>query len=201
MIKLSFSEKKVDKLLNIKTTGVRNSKDEQHFRYEATPYSDLYLLFEKIKLSASDHLVDFGSGKGRVCFYVNYLFNCSVYGIEINTTTYHEALLNLNNYYKKHLDENKIKFIREYAETYEIKNYQNIFFFFNPFTIQIFKKVIYNIIKSIQEHPREITIILTYPIIEYVSFILEKTDFIVVDYIEANNKNKNMNKFLILKNT
>lgn len=200
MIKLNVSEKKVDKLLNIKTRGVRNSKNEQHFRYEPTPYSDLYLLFEKIKLKESDHFVDFGSGRGRVCFYTHYLFNCSVYGIEINTTTYHEALLNLSSYNKEHNDHNKISFFHEYAEEYEIKISQNIFFFFNPFTIPIFKKVIYNIIESLKESPRDITIILTYPIIEYVSFILEKTDFLVVDYIEANKKNKNLNKFLILQN-
>lgn len=200
MLKLNTSEKKVDKLLNIKTRGVRNSKNEQHFRYEPTPYSDLYLLFEKIKLKETDHFVDFGSGRGRVCFYTHYLFNCFVSGVEINTTTYHEALLNLNSYNKKYKNQNKIIFYHEYAEEFNITNSQNIFFFFNPFTIPIFKKVIYNIKESLKEYPRDITIILTYPIIEYVSFILEETDFLVVDYIEANNKNKNLNKFLILQN-
>lgn len=200
MKKITLSEKKSDLLLNIKTRGVRNSVKKQHFRYEPTPYSDLFLLFEKVILKDKDYFVDFGSGKGRVCFYVNYLFNCHTDGIEINLTTYHEALLNLETYNLKHKNKNILRFHLEYAENYIIEPLQNIFFFFNPFEVTIFKKVIYNITKSIADYPREITIILTYPIVEYVSFILEETDFVVVDYIEANNINKNRNKFIILKN-
>ncbi len=200
MEKLTKSDKKTDKFLNIKTTGTRNNKDKHHFRYEATPYSDLYLLFQKVTLNESDHFVDFGSGRGRVCFYVHHLFNCFNYGIEINLSTYHEALLNLENYSGKHDSNDKIQFLMEYAENYEIKEFQNVFFFFNPFTVQIFKKVIYNIIESVNKHPREITIILTYPILDYVSFILQETDFVVVDYIEFNHINKDRNKFIILQN-
>lgn len=200
MEKLTKSDKKTDKFLNIQTTGTRNNKDKHHFRYEATPYSDLYLLFQKVTLNESDHFVDFGSGRGRVCFYVHHLFNCYTYGIEINLSTYHEALLNLESYRGKHDSNDKIQFLMEYAENYEIKEFQNVFFFFNPFTVQIFKKVIYNIIESVNKHPREITIILTYPILDYVSFILQETDFVVVDYIEFNHINKDRNKFIILQN-
>src|SRR5690554_1854039 len=200
MEKLTKSDKKTDKFLNIKTTGTRNNKDKHHFRYEATPYSDLYLLFQKVTLNESDHFVDFGSGRGRVCFYVHHLFNCYTYGIEINLSIYHEALLNLESYSGKHDSNDKIQFLMEYAENYEIKEFQNVFFFFNPFTVQIFKKVIYNIIESVNKHPREITIILTYPILDYVSFILQETDFVVVDYIEFNHINKDRNKFIILQN-
>jgi len=199
MKRITLSDKKTDKFLNIKTTGTRNNKDKQHFRYEATPYSDLFLLFEKLPLKETDHFVDFGSGRGRVCFYVHHLFNCFIYGIEINTSTYHEALLNLQSYNNNHHN-NKINFYLEYAEQYIISKNQNVFFFFNPFTVQIFKKVIYNIQQSLKENPRDITIILTYPIVDYVSFILQETDFIVIDYIEFNNLNKNRNKFIILKN-
>lgn len=200
MKKTTFSERKKDKLLNIKTTGIISSQEKDHFRYEPTPYSDLYLLFTKLKLKETDHFVDFGSGRGRVCFYVHYLFNSSVYGIEINLSTYHESLLNLQNYNKKHQNNNKINFINAYAEDYEIKNHENIFFFFNPFTVKIFKKVIYNITLSLKKYPRNITIILTYPIVEYVSFILQETDFVVKDYIEFNKLHKDRNKFIILEN-
>lgn len=200
MTKITLSERKTDRLLNIKTTGIINSKEKDHFRYEPTPYKDLYLLFEKLKLKETDHFVDFGSGRGRVCFYVHYLFKSFVYGIEINLPTFHESLINLQNYNNKYNSNNKIAFINEYAENYEIKNFQNIFFFFNPFTVKIFKKVIYNIDDSLKKHPRDITIILTYPILEYVNFILQETDFIVKDYIEFNKHNKSLNKFIILKN-
>lgn len=199
MEKITLSEKKTDTLLNVKTRGVRNSQEKDHFRYEPTPYSDLYLLFNKLKLKETDYFIDFGSGKGRVCFYVHYLYNCHVKGIEINLPTYHEALLNLDTYNQKHQNNKKINFYHQYAEDYKIKPTDNIFFFFNPFIVQIFKKVIYNILNSLEKNNRDITIILTYPIIEYVNFILEKTSFEVIDYIEANELNKNRNKFIILK--
>lgn len=199
MENLTKKDKHVDKYLNIKTTGTRKSKSKDQYRYEGTPYSDLFLLFEKVKLKNTDHFVDFGSGKGRVCFYVHHLFNTHTTGIEAVLSTYHLALLNLETYNNIH-NNDKIVFSKEHAENYQIKSYENIFFFFNPFTIEVFKKVINNIIYSLEEHPRDITIILTYPILEYVNFILEETDFIVDDYIEFNKKNKNKNKFIILKN-
>lgn len=194
-----LSERKIDRLLNIKTRGTRNPKEKDHFRYEATPYKDLLLLFDKLKLTKDDHFVDFGSGKGRVCFLVDHLYNATTYGLEINRETYHDALLNLTDY-KEHKKDVRINFINEYAEKYNILDKQNVFFFFNPFTVNIFEDVIKNIIDSLNKHKRKITIILTYPIVDYVEFILTNTNFIVVDYIEAQNKKEKRNKFIILSN-
>ncbi len=195
-----LSERKIDKILNIKTRGIRNPKETDHFRYEATPYKDLLILFEKIKFKKDDHFVDFGSGKGRVCFLAHHLFSLNVYGLEINRETYHDALLNLSSYKENKDSDVNINFINEYAENYQILNEQNIFFFFNPFTVNIFKKVIKNIVDSVNKHPRNITIILTYPIVSYVDFILEETNLPIVDYIEASSKKEKRNKFIILSN-
>lgn len=193
-----MNEKKIDQLLNIKTRGTRDSSDKHHFRYEATPYNDLDLLFEIIKFNEDDHFVDFGSGKGRICFYINYLFNSYTYGIEANLSTYHEALINLDSFNLKYNNDDKVNFIYNYAENYPIKDNQNVFFFFNPFTIHIFKKVISNINQSIINNPRKITIILAYPILEYVTYLLDHTEFLVKDYIDAKSKKEKHNKFLIL---
>ncbi len=197
---MSLSDKKMDTLLNINTRGTRNPIDNLHNRYEATPYSDLNLLFDKIPLKDSDYLVDFGSGKGRVCFYVNHLFNCKADGIEANIHTYHESLLNLDKYLLNKSENNEINFTYGFAEEYQIKKEHNIFFFFNPFSVQIFKKVLKNINESLNEFPRQIKILLAYPVIEYVSYILDHTDLVVVDYIEAQEKKEKLNKFLILSN-
>lgn len=187
-------------MLNIKTRGTRESKNRQHFRYEATPYSDLVLLFEKIKLKSDDFLVDFGSGKGRVCFYSNYLFNNNVVGVEANLHTYHESLLNLTDFSKKFNSDNKINFHYGFAEEFIIEKNHNVFFFFNPFTTHIFKKVLTNITSSIKDNFRNITIILAFPIVEYVDYIINHTNFIVDSYIESKDKKNKLNKFLILRN-
>ena len=103
----NLSEKKLDKLLKIKTAGVRSSKTKQNYRYEATPYNDLKLIFEKIKLKSDDHFLDFGSGKGRVCFYVHYLFNSFVYGVEANPLTFDDAIQNTKSYYSNKQNDQK----------------------------------------------------------------------------------------------
>lgn len=195
-----LSERKGDRLLNIKTRGNKSATEKEHYRYEPTPYNDLKLLFNMINLKETDHFVDFGSGKGRICFYTNYLFNCNVVGIEADVVTYHDSLLNLTNFNELHNKDNKVSFHNGYAQEYTISKEQNIFFFFNPFTITIFKQVIKNIENSLKKHPRKVTIILTYPIVEYVSFIIEETNFQVIDYLEAQTKKEKMNKFLILSN-
>lgn len=197
---INLSERKTDKLLNIKTRGTRESKNKQHYRYEATPYKDLFKVFNLIKLNEDDSFIDFGSGRGRVCFLVHHLFKANVLGIEANPLTFDEALINLDTYYEKINNDEKIKFDLTYAEKYEIKDNDNFFFFFNPFTINIFREVISNIIDSVNKHERKIIIILAYPIVEYVSFILEHTNLLVVDYIDASDKNDKMNKFLIISN-
>ena len=90
MEKLTKSDKKTDKFLNIKTTGTRNNKDKHHFRYEATPYSDLYLLFQKVTLNESDHsLIWFGK---RTFVFMCTIYLTVIFRIEINLSTYHEAL-------------------------------------------------------------------------------------------------------------
>lgn len=59
-----------DKLLNIKTRGDQQgfNKSLHYHRYEPTPYSGLEELFRYYDINRDDHIVDFGSGKGRLNF-------------------------------------------------------------------------------------------------------------------------------------
>lgn len=197
---LNLSERNVDKKLNIKTRGLKEPTEKNHYRYEATPYRDLNILFENIQLKETDHLLDIGSGKGRICFYVNYLFNCHVEGVEADPSTYNDSLVNLQRFNQKYNKENKIKFINEYAERFLIDPKHNVFFFFNPFDVHLFKKVIYNILASVKRDYREITIILAFPFIDYAEFILEIEELLVVYLEEYSKKKEIFNKFLVLRN-
>ena len=194
------NEKKFDKLLNIDTRGTRESFKKHHTRYEGTPDLDLELLFNQITLNENDYLLDFGAGKGRVCIYANFLFNCYADGIEANLSTFHDSLLNLTDYYNFYGYSEKISFNYGIAEEYKIKKEHNVFFFFNPFNIHIFKQVLANINESLDEFPRKITIILAYPVIEYINFLISHSNFIMEDSIDVFEKKKSINKFLILTN-
>src|SRR5690554_1033329 len=95
-------EKRFDRKLGIKTTGLREWDGHHHYnRYEATPYKALEMLSKSYSLKEHNRLVDFGCGKGRVAFYMNKHFQIPVIGIEANEKTYNEALENKLSYRRK----------------------------------------------------------------------------------------------------
>lgn len=177
-----MKEKYYDKLLNINTIGNQNWKNTSthNHPYEPTLYIALEELFEEYNLSKDDHIVDFGCGMGRLIFYINYYFKSYVTGVEINERYYEEALINKINYVKKNKkSEDRINFECNLAQQYEISTLDNKFYFFNPFSIQIFSKVIDNILESYEENMRDMDIIMYYPSAEYLDFLDYKTPFIL----------------------
>ena len=92
----NMKENYYEKLLNINTDGNENwNKTSPHNHpYQPTLYEALDTLFEKYDLDKDDHIVDFGSGKGRIVFYINHFFKCYANGIEMNEIYYNESLLN-----------------------------------------------------------------------------------------------------------
>lgn len=175
-----MKEQFYDELLNIKTAGDQKGFNQSfHFhRYEPTPYSALEILFNQYELKSSDRIVDFGCGKGRLNFFINYLFHSTVVGVEMNEIFYQEALENRNNYLKKNKNsKEKIHFQCSFAEKYQINPLDNRFYFFNPFSLQIFMKIINNILLSVEASEREIELVLYYASEDYVYFLENQTSF------------------------
>ncbi|HLO12933.1 MAG TPA: class I SAM-dependent methyltransferase [Pseudoneobacillus sp.] len=169
-----------DKLLNIQTREEQKgfNKDLHYHRYEPTPYHALETLFSRYELKSSDYLVDFGCGKGRLNFYIYYAIQASAIGVEMNETFYQEALKNQKGYQRKYRNSiDKIKFLCCLAEEYPIQSFDNRFYFFNPFSLQIFMKVINNILISVENSEREIELILYYPSEEYIFYLQNHTSF------------------------
>lgn len=196
------NEKKYDKLLYIKTVGIREWLDRAvHYnRYEATPYSALDRLFKSYRFRKTDNVVDFGCGRGRVAFYIHNKFHVPVTGIEVNDVTYDEALDNKWRYRQKarHIKA-PIKFKYGLAEQYKIKPTDNKFYFFNPFSVKIFRKVVNNILKSVEKEERPVDIILYYPMPEYKEFLKEETPFRLINKITVPDTTDEKEKFLIYR--
>ncbi|MFJ8064355.1 SAM-dependent methyltransferase [Psychrobacillus sp. NPDC096426] len=175
-----MKEQDHDRLLRIKTEGVREWQHQSaHYnRYEATPYKALEALFDAYDCGSNDKFVDFGCGKGRFPFYIHHHLHVSATGVEMNGQLYQEALENLNKYMEraKH-SRSSIRFEHIFAEGYDIEPEDNRFYFFNPFSIQIFQKVIHNILLSAERYPRSVDVILYYPTIEYIRFMEVNTAF------------------------
>ena len=193
-----------DKLFNIKTRGDQQgfNKSLHYHRYEPTPYSALEELFRHYEINHDDYIVDFGSGKGRLNFYLHYFFDVTVVGVEMNEALYHEALLNQNRYVKKN-GKGKIQFVCSLAEEYQINRFDNRFYFFNPFSIQVFRRVVNNILRSLEDHPREVELVLYYPSEDYIYFLEQDTAFeqkkeVTLPYVYEHNPNE---RFIIYKLT
>ncbi|MEH7377269.1 methyltransferase [Neobacillus drentensis] len=191
-----------DKLMGIKTGGDQEgfNKSFHYHRYEPTPYSALEELFNNYKLTSRDRIVDFGCGKGRLNFFIHYLFNAMVVGVEMNEDFYQEAIENRTSYLKKtNIRNSNIDFYCGLAEEYQIDPFDNRFYFFNPFSIQIFMKTINNILLSVEKSERNIELILYYPSEDYIYYLENDTSFelkkeITLPYFYEHNSNE---RFLI----
>ncbi|MEH7491454.1 methyltransferase [Neobacillus niacini] len=199
-----MKEPNYDVLLNIETEGNQRgyNKSFHYHRYEPTPYHALERLFAEYELTSSDHIVDFGCGKGRLNFFIHYLFHASVTGVEMNEKLYEEAMENKANYLLKAKgNKGEIQFQCCLAEKYEINPLDNTFYFFNPFTIPIFWKIINNILVSVEKYKREVDVILYYPSEDYIYYLENNTLFELIKEIQLpglyeNNANE---RFLIYR--
>lgn len=196
-----MKEQYYENLLNIKTSGKQDLDETTiHYnRYEPTSYESLNKLFEEYKITINDSVVDFGCGKGRLNFYLNYLFNCNVTGIEMNAYFFKQALSNKKCYLSKTKAQNdKIDFVCTLAQEYQIKKNDNKFYFFNPFSVEIFMKVLDNILGSVYEFKRDIELILFYPSDDYIFFLNEYTLFSLKKEIRLDTfKTDSRDRFLI----
>ena len=174
-----MDDKEYDRMLGIQTSGMREwlTQSSHYNRYEATPYQALEALFEEYELSRKDEVVDFGSGKGRLAFYIANRFRAAVVGIEMNGQLYREALENKAKFEAKgsRRDPALAQFECCRAEEYAIQPGQNRFYFFNPFSAPVFMTVVGRILLA--THNREADIILYYPTEEYIEFLEMRTAF------------------------
>ncbi|MBT2680947.1 methyltransferase [Bacillus sp. ISL-35] len=196
-----MNEQLFDRMLNVRTTGQQKGfmPSLHYHRYEPTPYSALELFFREYELSRHDKIVDFGCGKGRLNFYLNHQFNTTVTGIEMNEIFYSEALENKLNYLKNHRNRaDALHFQCILAEDYEIRQDENKFYFFNPFTVQIMMKVVNNILLSFEREPREIDLILYFPSEDYIFYLESQTPFELVFEYKLPDPNLN-ERFLVYR--
>lgn len=192
--------RKFDRRLGIRTVGLREWDGHRHYnRYEPTPYKALERLFEVYRFRKGDRVVDFGCGRGRVAFSIHNRFHVPVVGVEAHEKTYEEAIANKSSYRMtaSHISA-PIQLQYGLAEHYEVQPSDNRFYFFNPFSHRVFRHVMANIMKSVEEAPRTIEVILYYPLPEYKE-ILRQLGFEVINKIKIPDAEDALEKFLIYR--
>ena len=158
-----------DKLLQIKTTGRDDSNSDQYrYPYEPTPYGVLERLANSGLIRKKDVVLDYGCGKGRVDFFLSYQTKANTIGIEYDERIYQSAMENQ----KTVVSKGKSDFILARAEEYEVPSQVNRCYFFNPFSVELLRKVMARIIESYYENQREIFLFFYYPSEEYISYLM-----------------------------
>lgn len=177
-----MNETKWDKLLHIKTTGRDDSRADQYrYPYEPTPYPVLERLADSGYIKKKNVLIDYGAGKGRVDFFLSYQTRCRSIGIEYDDRIYSSALENK----KSAVSSGRTEFQLENAETYVVPAEADRFYFFNPFSVEILRKVIGRIRESYYQTAREMMLFFYYPSDEYISYLMAVDELIFVDEIDC----------------
>lgn len=179
---MNQNEMQWDKLLKIKTTGRDDSRADQYrYPYEPTPYSVLERLANRGMIGKANTVLDYGTGKGRVCFYLSYQTRCHSVGVEYDERIYAGARENQ----KRAVSGGRTSFVNENAEQYVLPEMVDRCFFFNPFSVEILQKVLAKIYESYYDHPREILLFFYYPSDEYVGYLMTQEMLMFSDEIDC----------------
>ena len=171
-----------DKLLQIKTSGRDDSNSDQYrYPYEPTPYSVLERLANSGFIRKKDVLIDYGCGKGRVDFFLAYQAKAKTIGIEYDERIYESALENQ----KTAVSRARSELVLIRAEEYEVPTEVNRCYFFNPFSVELLRKVIARITESYYEDPREILLFFYYPSEEYIVYLMTVDELEFYDEISC----------------
>ncbi len=179
---MTDNENTWDKLLQIKTTGRDDTNSDQYrYPYEPTPYPVLERLANSGLIRKKDVVLDYGCGKGRVDFFLSYQTKAKTIGIEYDERIYQAAVDNQ----KTAVSGTKTEFALVRAEEYEVPTEVNRYYFFNPFSMELLRKVMARIIESYYENPREAYLFFYYPSEEYISYLMTVDELEFYDEIEC----------------
>lgn len=171
-----------DAALGVKTIGRDDANaDAYHHPYEPTPYTVLERLADSGLIGREDVVLDYGCGKGRVGFFLSHQTGARVIGIEYDDRIYAEALLNRNDAASRA----KAEFVLTGAETYALPPAVNRCYFFNPFSLEILRKVMARILESWYEQPRRLLLFFYYPADEYLAYLMTVEELEFYDEIEC----------------
>ncbi len=175
-------EQKWDKLLQIHTTGRDDSNSDQYrYPYEPTPYTVLERFANSGLLCKENTLLDYGCGKGRADFFLSYQTRCHTIGVEYNERIYEKAVENR----EQGVAAGRTEFVLADAVQFSVPARVDRVYFFNPFSIEILKKVLARVLESYYENPRELLLFFYYPSDEYISYLMTVDELIFSDEIDC----------------
>ena len=166
---------KWEKRLGISSCAAAFEKDDKnHSRYEPTGYAVLERLAQSGHITREDVVVDYGCGKGRVGFYLNYVLGCRAIGVEYDERLCLAARENLRSFSGRR---DGIEFVCANAENWDVPACASAFYFFNPFSVKVLAGVLGRILESYYETPREMKLYFYYMLDDMRSFMMAQDGF------------------------
>jgi 16S rRNA G966 N2-methylase RsmD len=152
---------KVDTLQNqkIKSENLKHASIYQATNYFLIEHAFDFLKNEEVNL----HLVDYGSGKGRIMVVAAYYGFKKITGIDFSKSLCNEAEINIEKI-KLGFPSVDFEIICDDAVNYSIKNDDTVFFFFNPFDEVVMLQVVKNILASLKKNERKIYVVYVNPL-------------------------------------
>ena len=132
-------------------------------------------------LCKENTLLDYGCGKGRVDFFLSYQTRCHTIGVEYNERIYEKAIENR----EQGAAAGRTEFVLADAVQFSVPAEVDRIYFFNPFSIEILKKVLARVLESYYENPRELLLFFYYPSDEYISYLMTVDELIFSDEIDC----------------
>ena len=177
-----MNEQAWERLLNIKTAGRDDSQfDGEHHPYEPTDYAVLERLISTGYIGKHNVLIDYGSGKGRVSFFLAHETRCRCIGVEFDERLWERSLANQ----KTAVVGKRVEFIHDDAVTFKVPKEADCCFFFNPFALHTLKRVLANIFDSVYQEPRRMRFFFYYSYEETEAFLLNHVNLQVEDVLDC----------------
>ena len=134
------------------------------FGYQPTRLRPFRKLMAALNVPPGSALVDIGCGKGRVLLLATDYGFRRITGVEFATELCAIARENIARYRRKTGIQTDIRIIEGDAVDYEVKDDDNYFFMFNPFSDALVEKVAQNIVRSLTTKDRQVFIIYNNPL-------------------------------------
>lgn len=138
---------------------ISEASKEHSNEYKPTRFRHFRLLIRNLKLPENSVFVDMGSGKGRVLLQASLYKFKRIIGVEISSKLFEIAKNNISKFDKLLNRPLNIELVNEDVLKYEIKNDENVFYFYYPFDNYVMEIILTRIIKSLIGHPRKVWLI------------------------------------------
>lgn len=143
------------RLVPVKELGLHGEPEHQAHAYETPRIGHLRDVLRTVPREQRHHLVDFGSGLGRVLILARELGYASVTGVELSDALCAEARENVAKLRTGHGQSEGLEILSLDAADYMVPSSANVFYFYNPFGPRVLERVLDNIKASLDQNPRD----------------------------------------------